>query len=113
MTVDSPSLTQVLNSQSPTPSTTNDTDDMWEDSQAANDESLPDCFTQTKGPLSPRQLVDLLAAVKMRQKPTEVAKKFTNSVPGLVKQLKPLRNSPLLNKGMQQRISKLIKSLDK
>ena len=113
MTVDSPSLTQVLNSQSPTPSTTNDTDDMWEDSQAANDESLPDCFTQTKGPLSPRQLVDFLAAVKMRKKPTEVAKKFTNSVPGLVKQLKPLRNSPLLNKGMQQRISKLIKSLDK
>ena len=58
MTVDSPSLTQVLNSQSPTPSTTNDTDDMWEDSQAADDDALPDCFTRTKGPLTPRQLVD-------------------------------------------------------
>ena len=112
MTVDSPSLTQVLKSQSPTPSTTSDTDDMWEGSQAADDDALPDCFTQTKGPLTPRQLVDFLAAVKMRKKPLEVAKKFTSGVPGL-KQLKPLRNNPLLNKGMQQRITKLIKSLDK
>ena len=86
---------------------------MWEDSQTANDESLPDCFTQTKGPLSPGQLVEFLAAVKMRKKPTEVAKIFTSSVPGLVKQLRPLRNNPLLNKCMQQRISSLLKNLTK
>ena len=117
MTVNSPSLTQVLDSQTSTVSTpassTNDQEDMWEDSQATEDEAVPECISNTKGPLSSKELVNFLASVKTRKKPAEVAKRFTANVPGLVKQLKPLRTIPLINRGLQQRITKLIRTLDK
>ena len=117
MTVDSPSLTQVLDSQTSAVSTpassTNDQEDMWEDSQATEDEAVPECISNTKGPLSSKELLSCLASVKTRKKPVEVAKRFTANVPGLVKQLKPLRTNPLINRGLQQRITKLIRTLDK
>ena len=117
MTVDSPSITQVLNSQSSyvsTPaSSTNDQDDMWEDTQTTEDEAVPECISNTKGPLSSKELMNFLASIKNRKKPVEVAKRFTANVPGLVKQLKPLHNNPLINRGLQQRVAKLIRTLDK
>ena len=64
------------------------------------------------GPLSQKQMTAFLKCVKARRKPGEIAKKFTGDIPGLVKQLKPLRSSPLLNRNMQMRIRKLVKGLD-
>ena len=74
--------------------------------QEMNDLSL------SPGPLSNQQMTDFLRSVKARKKPEHIARKFTSDLPGLVKQMKPLRNSPLLNRNMQMRIRKLIKCLD-
>ena len=66
-----------------------------------------------KGPLPDTELVKFLSSVKATKKTVQIAKKFTSNIPGLVKHLKPLCNSPLLNKNMQQRIQKLVSTLDK
>ena len=83
----------------------------WEDtdqSQESQEHNIP----QTKGPLSNQELIKFLKAVKSKKKPDEIARKFTNDIPGLVKQLMPLRNSSLVQKKTQHRIRKLIKTLD-
>ena len=85
----------------------------WEDTQATEEEAVPDCISNTKGPLSSKELLSFLASLKTRKKPVEVAKRFTANVSILVKQLKPLRTNPLINRGLQQRITKLIRTLDK
>lgn len=72
----------------------------------------PGDLNLTKGPLQNEEVVTFLKCVKSRRKPLDVARKFTHDIPGLVKQLKPLRNSPLFTKNMQQRIRKLVRNLD-
>ncbi|XP_072181047.1 uncharacterized protein [Diadema setosum] len=87
---------------------------MWEDAQTSDDESVDwaSSFPSSQGPLSDKQLIHFLKVVKSRKKPLEIARKFTPNIPGLVRQLRPLRNSPLFKKSTQQRISKLINKLD-
>ena len=114
MVRNSPSPSQALDTQtplSPTPSSTimeqNTTltpcgGGGGEDTQTDDDlrvEHLP----IPKGPLSETELVNFISSVKTRKVPQKIARKFTNNIPGLVKQLKPLRNNPLLKKNMQQR----------
>ncbi|XP_041461022.1 proline-rich receptor-like protein kinase PERK9 [Lytechinus variegatus] len=121
-TVDSPALTQVLDSQTPnippTPSSSvgdcsTDTDSMtWEDAQTDEDIPKEDALPLTQGPLSQGQIVKFLSNVKGRKKPAQIARKYTSNIPGLVKQLKPLKNSPLVKRNMQQRIYKLISTLE-
>lgn len=122
---DSPTLSQALDAQTPdipsTPASSvgdpmTDTDSMtWEETQTDVDEDLPreDALPISHGPLSQSDLLKFLSAVKNRKKPIQLARKFTSNIPGLVKQLKPLKNSPLLKKNMQQRIYKLISTLNK
>ena len=113
---DSPSVSQALNTQPPVPSSpagdaNTDTDSvMWEDAQS--EDELPLSFLPTKGPLTRPQLASFLSQVKAKRKQGTIAKKYTSDIPGLVKQLKPLRNHTLLSRKMQQRIQKLVKSLD-
>ena len=83
-----------------------------EQSQFTQDDDGPEDLHAPDGPLSNQQLVSFLKCVKSRRKPLDVAKKFTHDIPGLIKQMKPLRNSPLLRKNMQQRVRKLIRNLD-
>ena len=87
----------------------------WEETQTDVDEDLPreDVLPISHGPLSQSDLLKFLSAVKNRKKPIQLARKFTSNIPGLVKQLKPLKNSPLLKKSMQQRVYKLIGTLNK
>ena len=117
MQISTPTTSQALDTESLNPSTptsvTTDTDStLWEDSQTDEDglasESLPTC----KGPLKPEELLHFLTAVKSSKKPEHVARKFTQDIPGLVTQLRPLKSSPLLKRNLQQRIHKLIKKLD-
>ena len=126
MQVTSPTVSQALDADHSIPSTPNptpstpasaadgtDTDStQWEDSQADDDPfgaaGLPTCT----GPLKPDELLNFLKTIKSSKKPELVARKFTRNVPGLVAQLKPLKNSPLLKRNLQQRIYKLIKNLD-
>ena len=118
---ESPTLTQALDSQTPdipsTPTSSvgdpSDTDSMtWEDAQT--DEDLPSeaVLPLTQGPLSQGEIIKFLSNVKGRKKPAQIARKYTSNIPGLVKQLKPLKNSPLVKRNMQQRIYKLISTLD-
>lgn len=94
---------------------TADTDDVavWDDTQT-DDESFDwaSSFPSSQGPLSSKEICKFLKIVKARKKPLEVARKFTSNISGLVRQLRPLRNSPLFTKSTQQRIYKLIKNLD-
>ena len=121
VTVDSPTLTQALDSQPPnipsTPSSSvvdTDTDSMtWEDAQSEEEALKEDSLPLTQGPLSQSEIVTFLSNVKGRKKPGKFAQKYTTNIPGLVKQLKPLKNSPLVKRNMQQRIYKLINSLEK
>ena len=131
MQVTSPTVSQALdadlsNLSTPAPSTPTpipstpasaadgtDTDStQWEDSQTDDDllgsAGLPTC----KGPLKPEELLKFLKTVKSSKKPQQVAQKFTPNIPGLIAQLKPLKNSPLLKRQLQQRIYKLINQLD-
>ena len=121
--MDTPTLSQALDSQTPdvhsTPASSagdpaTDTDSMtWEDTQTDDDLPIEDTLPLTQGPLSQPDILKFLSSVKGRKKPIQVARKFTSNIPGLVKQLKPLKNSPLLKRNMQQRIYKLISTLDK
>ena len=121
MASDSPSLSQALDSQtplSPTPSSTameqtTDTDSMWGEDTQTDDDLRAEHLPIPKGPLSETELINFLSSVKARKVPQKIARKFTNNIPGLVKQLKPLRNNPLLKKNLQQRIQKLVRTLDK
>ena len=65
-----------------------------------------------RGPLRQNEMVKFLKCVKSSKKALKIARKFTPDVPGLVRQLKPLRNNPLLNHNQQQRVRLLIKRLD-
>ena len=64
------------------------------------------------GRLSTSQLVKFLAAVKSQRNPKAIAVKYTQDIPALIAQLKPLRSSPLVQNSMQHRICKLIKQLE-
>ena len=128
MQVTSPTVSQALDADpsTPTPSMPvpthstpasaadcTDTDStQWEDSQTDDNifgsAGLPTC----KGPLKPEELLSFLNNVKSSKRPEHIARKFTQNIPGLVNQLKPLKNSPLLKKSLQQRIYKLIRKLD-
>lgn len=123
----SPTLTQALDTPTPEPPSTplsstedpaadlTDTDSMtWEDTQSQTDEESihEETLPLTPGPLSASEIIKFLASVKGRKKPTQIARKYTSNIPGLVKQLKPLKNSPLFKKSMQQRIYKLVNTLD-
>ena len=66
----------------------------------------------SKGPLKDEEIINFLRRVKSAKKVLSIARKFTPDIPGLVKQLKPLRNNPLLQKRQQQRVRLLIKRLD-
>ena len=66
----------------------------------------------SKGPLKDEEIIIFLKRVKSAKKVLSIAQKFTPDIPGLVKQLKPLRNNPLLQKRQQQRVRLLIKRLD-
>nr|XP_054760780.1 mucin-2-like [Lytechinus pictus] len=91
-TVDSPTLTQVLDSQTPnippTPSSTvgdssTDTDSMtWEDAQTDEDVLKEDALPLTQGPLSQGQIVKFLSNVKGRKKPAQIARKYTSNIQG-------------------------------
>ena len=87
---------------------------MGEDPQDTDDESVDwaSSFPSSQGPLSDKELISFLKHVKSRKKPIEVARRFTSNIHGLVRQLRPLRNSPLFKKSTQQRIHKLINKLD-
>ena len=120
--MDTPTLSQALDSQTPNVQSTpasagvpaTDTDSMtWEDTQTDDDLPIEDTLPLTQGPLSQPDILKFLSSVKGRKKPIQVARKFTSNIPGLVKQLKPLKNSPSLKRNMQQRIYKLISTLDK
>ena len=112
---DPPTLSQALDDSSQMsiddPSASESDSDIQSVTSEATEEDFCDLVT-TKGPLSNADLTTFLRCVKARRKPLEIARKFTNDLPGLVKQLKPLRNTPLFNKNMQQRVRKLIKTLD-
>ena len=121
MSTESITLSQVLDTPTPAPSTpasnigeTNtDTDSVaWEDTQTDEDLPTEDAFPVTHGPLSQSVLLNFLSKVKGRKRPVQIARKYTSNIPGLVKQLKPLRNNPLLKRNMQQRIYKLVTTLD-
>ena len=113
----SPTPSQASHSAPPTPPTpastgTIDTDaTMWEDT---DDDSVDwaSSFPSSQGPLSDKELIKFLKTVKARKKPLDVARKFTSNIPGLVRQLRPLRNSPLFQKSTQQRIQKLVRKLE-
>ena len=121
VTSEPPSPVSVSLPASPIPSSpastvdTVDTDDVavWDDTQT-DDESFDwaSSFPSSQGPLSSKEICKFLKIVKARKKPLEVARKFTSNISGLVRQLRPLRNSPLFTKSTQQRIYKLIKNLD-
>ena len=121
--METPTLSQALDSQTSdvhsTPASSvgdpaTDTDSMtWEDTQTDDDLPIEESLPLTQGPLSQPDILKFLSSVKGRKKPIQVARKFTSNIPGLVKQLKPLKNSPLLKRNMQQRIYKLISTLDK
>ena len=66
----------------------------------------------SQGPLKPEELIKFLKHVKASKKPQTIAQKFTQNIPGLVDQLRLMKNHPLLKKSLQQRILKLIKNLD-
>ena len=87
---------------------------MGEDPQDTDDESVDwaSSLPSSQGPLSDKELISFLKLVKSRKKPIEVARRFTPNINGLVRQLRPLRNSPLFKKSTQQRIHKLINKLD-
>ena len=76
------------------------------------DETSSDTLPKTTGPLSDSELLSFLKRVKSKKKPDEIARKYTNNIPGLVKQLKPLRNSAKVPKRVQHRIRKLVQTLD-
>ena len=69
-------------------------------------------FPSSQGPLSEKALLQFLKLVKSSKKPHDVARKFTSNIPGLVRQLRPLRNTPLFKKSTQQRVHKLINRLE-
>ena len=120
---ESPTLSQALDSSAPeipsTPASSvgdpaTDTDSMaWEDTQTDDDLLPEEVLPIGQGPLSQSEIAKFLASVKGRKKPIQIALKFTSNIPGLVNQLKPLRSSPLLRRNMQQRIYKLISTLEK
>ena len=81
---------------------------MWEEEEDAYPTALP----TYNNPLSHQDIITFLSSVKCQRKPKDIAKKCTHNLPGLVRQLKPLRNAPALHNSMQQRIKKLVKKLD-
>ena len=98
---DPPTLSQALDDSSQMsiddPSASESDSDIQSVTSEATEEDFCDLVT-TKGPLSNADLTKFLRCVKARRKPLEISRKFTNS--------------PLFNKNMQQRVRKLIKTLD-
>ena len=86
---------------------------VWEDSQMDGVEPFSESVLTVGGPLSYSQILAFLSSVKGRKKPARVARKYTGNLPGLAKQLKPLTNHSDVPKSMQQRLVKLVKSLQK
>ena len=84
------------------------------DAQSSDDDlaDLASSFPSSQGPLSEKDLMKFLKTVKASKKPVEIARKFTMNLPGLVRQLVPLRNTPAFKKSTQQRVQKLIKRLE-
>ena len=113
-----PTQSNPPSSTNSTPISTQDTTTMdvtmGEDPLDTDDESVDwaSSFPSSQGPLSDKELLNFLKMVKSRKKPFEVARRFTPNIPGLIRQLRPLRNSPLFKKSTQQRIHKLINKLD-
>ena len=113
-----PTLSQALNSSTPSlssPTTANvsDSESIQSEDMRAEDECLtPVSRISTQGPLSPDKLLKFLKSVKSSKKPRTVAQKFTSNIPGLVDQLRTLKNDSLPKKSLQQRLHKLIKNLE-
>ena len=100
---------------SPTLSSSTSTQDLTEIVWDESDDDSVDwasSFPSSQGPLSHKTLLQFLKTVKASKKPHDVARKFTSNIPGLVRQLRPLKNSPLFKKSTQQRVHKLINKLD-
>ena len=81
-------------------------------SQFAPDQDEFPGLNVIKGPLSEEEMVRFLKSVKMSKRADRVARNFTTNIPGLVKQLKSVRNNPILLRRQQRRVSTLIKRLD-
>lgn len=120
--INSTPKTSNLNSSNPpssTPSSPNSPHDITASdvtmgNETSDDESVDwaSSFPSSQGPLSDKDLLEFLKRVKSRKKPLDVAREFTTNIPGLVRQLRPLRNSPHFSKSTKQRIYKLINKLD-
>ena len=120
-----PTITQALDNSTPNPFSPTDsisttaTASVESDVESTSmeepqdiDETSSDNLPKTTGPLSDSELLSFLKRVKSKKKPDEIARKYTNNIPGLVKQLKPLRNSAKVPKRVQHRIRKLVQTLD-
>ena len=111
-----PNLSSPISPTPPSPTSSLEvtTPDITMGEETSDDESAEwaSSFPSSQGPLSDKDLLEFLKRVKSRKKPHEVAREFTSNIPGLVRQLRPLRNSPHFSKSTKQRIYKLINKLD-